>query len=195
MADRLKSEQADDVRAETVCSFFFRHDDEKWNSATSAIGTLVHQLFTARPALLKHALPEYQNKGAKLADDFNSLWSIFTASLADPRCGPVVCVIDALDECHESSSVLLFTTLACFDSISAHASFRVLATGRPDRALVNSLPSTRLELEQEISATTKDIERVVNLRMQDISARKGISDAVHRSLVERLLTNADRTFL
>lgn len=41
----------------------------------------------------------------------------------------------------------------------------------------------------------EDIKRVINLGMQEICARKGISDAVHRALVERLLANTGLTFL
>lgn len=183
----------------SVCSFFFHHDDEKWSTATAALCNLLHQLLSANPVLIAHAVPEYKNKGSKLTNDLGALWGIFTAVVGDKRCGPVTCVIDALDECKDSSRTLFMKRLSDFysrqPSNQGIGALKFLITSRPYSSIVSSLPSRRLELESETSATARDVERLVKLRTKQICLEKGISETVRQSLEQRLLGNADRTFL
>jgi hypothetical protein len=51
--------------------------------------------------------PLQANGKEKLREMFHILWSILIAAAADPDCGNVVCIIDALDECEELSRGLL----------------------------------------------------------------------------------------
>lgn len=183
---------------DTVCYFFFRDDDETLSSATSAARTLLHQLFTAKPSLIKHAMADFQSKGAKLASDFNSLWGIFMDSIADPKCGPVFCVVDGLDECNESSRLPLMKALASFYSRSnnqSKESLKTIVTSRPYNSIVGSLPPMRLELEKETTAIANDVEIFVKLRMEEICSRKDISVTLSDRLQEQLLENANKTFL
>ncbi|KAL4997991.1 hypothetical protein BDV10DRAFT_185609 [Aspergillus recurvatus] len=106
VARQLEKEQSF-FRGHVVCSFLFQHDDEVWSMATVALCDLLHQLLSSNPILIAHAVPEYKAKGDKLHNDLSAPWAIFTAVVGDGRCGPVICVSNALDECSDPSRALL----------------------------------------------------------------------------------------
>lgn len=83
----------------TVCYFFFKDQDQ--NTTRQALCALLHQLFSTKPHLIKHAMPEFSENGPNLVNTTASLWKIFDNAVRDPQAGAVVVVLDALDECAE----------------------------------------------------------------------------------------------
>jgi len=51
----------------SVCYFFFK-DNEQQDRLAIALCALLHQLFSAQPHLLKHAIPAWEENGEKLRD-------------------------------------------------------------------------------------------------------------------------------
>lgn len=155
-------------------------------------------MLSSNPILISHAVPEYKAKGDKLHNDLSALWAILTAVVGDKRCGPVICVIDALDECSNPSRALLIKKLYDYYSGPSNqdsGTLKMLITSRPYSSIVSSLPFSRLEMESETEATTRDVERFLKCRTKQICLEKGVSDNVRQSLEQRLLGHDNRTFL
>jgi hypothetical protein len=54
-----------------VCYFFFKDQDQ--NTVRQALCALLHQLFSQKPTLLKHAMRQYEQDGKGLVDSTKSL--------------------------------------------------------------------------------------------------------------------------
>ena len=77
-------------RSSLICYFFFK--DQVQNTLKQALCALLHQLFSAKPSLLRHAMPEYLKNGQHLVDTLNVLWDILHSAGSDIETGPIVFV-------------------------------------------------------------------------------------------------------
>jgi ankyrin repeat domain-containing protein 50 len=200
LVDELKGRESQSILPGTVCFFFCKDDNDEQKSATSALRALLHQLFTTKKSLVRHAMAEFQIKGEKFTEEFGTLWKILTTAATDLGCGNVICVIDGLDECEESTKVQLINSWVDFYSKpNTNKPFlKFIFTSRPYRSIeaeFDDLQTIRLRAEDETDATSEDIELVVKARVQTIGKRRHLTDKVQSALVERLISNADRTFL
>jgi ankyrin repeat protein len=204
----LTSFLIDELRGETtppreVCYFFFSDNDEERNNSTSMIRSILHQLFTAQPHLFKYAVREKCTKGDRILDQFNTLWNIFLSSVADPACANIFFVIDGMDECDQSSRDQFISALhkASSDTTalaSSSAALKVFVTSRPLESLKSrpfSPPTISWQAEEEMELINNDIALVVRARVGTLAARRQLSQDFQDRLVERLIGNADHTFL
>ena len=76
--------------------------------------SILHQLFTSQPRLIRYALPSYREVDKALSTIFPKLWSIFIVATIDLLAGNVVCVLDALDEYDEQEQLELTKALKDF---------------------------------------------------------------------------------
>jgi len=77
----------------TVCYFSFKDDNAEQITTASAFRSIIHRVFTEDVALVNHAMPQFQLKGRKYADEFISLWDILVAITADDLQGRnIICV-------------------------------------------------------------------------------------------------------
>jgi hypothetical protein len=81
----------------TICYFFFKDQDQ--NTVCQALCALLHQLFSQKLDLIHHAMTEYDKTGEGLINATESLWSVLLHVMQDPKTGPVITILDALDEC------------------------------------------------------------------------------------------------
>ncbi|KAH0594647.1 hypothetical protein MHUMG1_07481 [Metarhizium humberi] len=203
----LKSDKSQTILPGTVCFFYFKDDNDKQNSATSALCAILHQLFTTKKFLVKHAMPEYENKDQKFTNEFSTLWEICTAALNDADCGNVICVLDGLDECELLTRNLLIDSLIKFFSASGsrdtNSFLKFIVTSRPYGAIerrfysprTTAPPTIRLKMEDETTAISRDIELVVKAKVDEIGHIKSLPASARADLQKRLISNADRTFL
>lgn len=87
-------------RADNVCYFFFKDDNEPKKTVEQAMCAVLHQLFESQPQLLEHAKQAVErNQEKSLQQGLHRLWEIFLDSARDDTTGSVICVLDALGEC------------------------------------------------------------------------------------------------
>ena len=86
---------------------------ERKNGA-NALCALLHQLFVQKPSLLKYAVNAFDLFGNRLCNMFDRLWDILEGTARDEDAGEIVCILDALDECVESSRNDLIKLLGRF---------------------------------------------------------------------------------
>lgn len=191
----------------TSCYFFFKDDNPDQKNVANALCALLHQLFSAKPILLKHALPEFGHNGKDMSKIFDVLWRILVRAAADPEAGEVICVLDALDECEESGRHELIERFRrFFDNPEKHepnkARLKFLVTSRPYfdierrfKPLTSVFPTVRLAGEKETELISREIEKVIKAKVQEIGKLLDLNDSIRMTLEAKLLGVAHRTYL
>jgi hypothetical protein len=187
----------------TTCYFFFKDDNEKQKSSTIALSALLHQLFSQKQSLIRHATRDYETEGSKLPHSFHKLWSILVMATADPKAGEVVCILDALDECAEVERYQIIDTLSGFYKQSQRNSqLKFLVTSRPyfdiERkfaGLIQHFPTIRLHGEKESDAIGREISIVIRSRVSELAQELELNSSEQSTLQNGLLAVEHRTYL
>ncbi|KAJ5935168.1 hypothetical protein N7466_004715 [Penicillium verhagenii] len=184
----------------TICYFFFKDHDQ--NTIRQALCALLHQLFSKKVNLIKHAMEEFQKNGQGLINSTNSLWTVLRNSLEDAEAGSVVLVLDALDECTESDFEDLIRNVKGQFRRGQSKTLKCLLTSRPYeqitdkfRGLLSDFPYIRIPGEDESEKIAQEVRHVIQYRVDELAREKGLPDKVVRHLIDRLLRVTHRTYL
>lgn len=192
--------------AQTTCYFFFKDDHEAQKSVSVALSALLHQLFSAKPELVEHAMADYKVDGKTLLQLFQKLWNILIKATADPDAGKVICVLDALDECAETGRYQIISAVKAFEretsSSNISSQLKFLLTSRPyfdiERRfadLVHDLPTIRLHGENESEAISSEIDIVIKSKVLELGTELVLDDSEQLTLQNELLSMTHRTYL
>ena len=186
----------------TICYFFFKDQDQ--NTARQALCALLHQLFSQNLSLIQHAMRAFNNMGPALIQSERSLLAILRDAVQDPEAGPVIIVLDALDECAESelnSLIRDVESLLCGKQ-SAHAKLKVFMTSRPYEQilykfsdLLDAFPHIHIPGEEESETISQEINLVIRYRVEQLARKQRLSGRIKSSLEAILLGTEHRTYL
>lgn len=203
-AELLKSEADDSV----ICYYFFRRGDAELSSAAVAIKALLHQLFTQRPHLYKYAAHDFEEKGDKFLDDFDTLWQIFVTAIDDSDLQEVICVLDALDECqeHENHRKKLIRGLVdlqqSFQRNVDKPIIKILLTSRPYaeierefRDLTSLIPGFHIKGEKETDNISAEVNIVLEESVPKLARKLNLPPRERNMLYEHLFSMSNRTYL
>ncbi|KAH7111518.1 hypothetical protein B0J13DRAFT_461972, partial [Dactylonectria estremocensis] len=186
-------------RSTTICYFFFKDQDQ--NTVRQALCALLHQLFSLKPSLIEHAMPQFREDGQGLINSTESLWTILRNAIKDPQAGPVIMVLDALDECAESEFADLMRNVRG-QSRGGHGKLKYLLTCRPYEQIVSefhglldAFPNIRIPGEEESETISQEVNRVITHRVNQLSEKKTLSPDVKSHLEKRLQGTTHRTYL
>lgn len=193
------------ISGSTPCYYFFK-DNDKQNQWAPALCALLHQLFSNQPHLLKHAISAWKKTGNMIREEIETMWSILLTATTDDTASPVVCVLDALDECRDEDRKTLVTRLCYFleesETTAKRANLKFLVTSRPyDNVerwfenLIFRLPQLRLRGEDENDLIRHEIDLVIDVRLRNLSAEFNLSKDHEESLRQRLQRMEHRTYL
>lgn len=189
-----------------VCYFFFKDNDAQ-NNLFAALCSLLHQLFTFAPHLIHHALPAWGKTGNLKKIEIDELWRILLAAVGDEQAPSVTCVLDALDECRKADRNVLIRNLVKFSKqnvSSRHHSPRqvkFLVTSRPYSEIedefqtIRDLPSIRLRGEHENKQIHKEINMVIQQRVNELATSLDLHQRTKDRLENQLLNMKHRTYL
>jgi hypothetical protein len=189
-----------------VLYFFFDDKYDKQKTATSFTRALLHQLIRLVPSLITYATPEYLSHGPEVMfQSLDTLWKIFLAAIADGKLlDGAYLVINALDECQESSRELLsryfedyFATKSPAKDSDSTTFLKVLVTSRPYPGIEGLLkPSfcTRLITENDEGKINRDIISFIADQTEHLRS-KGYSDCLIQEVRKSLTIKADGMFL
>lgn len=189
-------------KSATICYFFFKDNDQ--NTVRQALCAILHQLFDQKGFLIQHAMPYYSRDGQHLVQNTESLWMILHAAVRDEFAGPVIIVLDALDECAEDEVANLVNHLDCYflDEASRHAQLKYLLTCRPYERLISrfhdlgqafqNIHIPGAAVSDEISL---EIGYVITEKVNKLSQKLHLSDRVSAHLHNRLHSVDHRTYL
>ena len=208
LAKSLVAGELKSTKGHTTCYFFFKDDNAEQKSATNALCALLHQLFNQKKRLISHAMSDFLQNGVCLQELFERLWSILKKAAADTNAGTVVCVIDALDECEESSRTRLLTCLDHFynNTIAGNepksVRLKFLVTSRSyfyiERHLQNLIskhPVIRLAGEAETQSISREINLVIKVRTKKLALALNLDDSIQLILQNELCKYDNRTYL
>ena len=186
-----------------ICYFFFKDNDEQ-NRVHIALCALLHQLFTHKQGLLRHAIPSWSRNGSKLQQDIEELWRVFLSAATDPAAGDIICVLDALDECEQHDRLSLIDRLKEFrDSATTRKSkLKFLLTSRPYEnihgqwyGIKEGISSIWLRGEEKNDDISREINLVIEAWVKKISEEKKLPQNVQDSLETTLKQMHHRTYL
>ncbi|KAL9100922.1 MAG: hypothetical protein Q9163_003758 [Psora crenata] len=189
-----------------VIYYFFKDTSPEQRSAARAISTILHQLLSSQPRLIRYALPSYRDIGEALSTTFLRLWSIFTEAATDPLAGDVICVLDALDECDEQERLELIKALEDFclphQSLFSASRLKFLLTSRPyfpirrefDK-LLQASENIELAGEDESASIKIEIDLVIKHNVAKLARENRLTGRVSDHLEKRLLKTENRTYL
>ncbi|MCJ1399212.1 hypothetical protein MMC11_002414 [Xylographa trunciseda] len=191
----------DSLPDSTVCYFFCDDKVGLQRTAVSLLRSILHQLLCAKRALLKHVLPQFLVKGAAMFTEVSLLWDALITCLDDPISGSVICIIDALDECENIgrtwflASLVKYARRAILNPVQHSTKF--LLTSRPEIAIADKLAiaTIKLKIEDQLDYVSVDIKLVVHERISELASLTNCSQQTQHWLLQRLISNADRTFL
>ena len=137
LARSLVDNELQSTDTHTVCYFFFKDNQEQDNIA-AAFCAILHQLFSCRGQLIRHAVTTWDKVGQKLPGDTSELWRIWMAATRDPEADNVTCVLDALDECKETERGRMiryltdfYTQISRSSTTCCQSRLKFLVTSRP----------------------------------------------------------------
>jgi hypothetical protein len=190
LVDRFQPAYAKE--SHTICYFFFKDVSDKRRSIASALRAILHQLFTNKPSLLGYAIDDFKNKSSSFMTDFGILWKIFMKAAADPNCGEIICVVDALDESEQfrhsglDGQAMLIGKLTELYSGSgpydaALMKLKFIVTSRPyltiERMfdeLTRKLPTIRFDGDEETVKIRADIDLVIQDKIKHMEWLKAV---------------------
>ena len=120
---------------------FCDNKDESLKTDQSVLRSLLHQLYTSKASLIRHAMPSYKQMKEGVYHSTGTMWKILRATVKDVECGPVFCILDGLEECDSESQKCLLHNLSqvCYPPAQITADvypnrldrFKILVTSRP----------------------------------------------------------------
>ncbi|OJJ07505.1 hypothetical protein ASPVEDRAFT_367534 [Aspergillus versicolor CBS 583.65] len=186
-------------RSVTICYFFFK--DKLQDRVRQALCALLHQLFSQKPHLIKHAMLEYSKDGEGLVNSTESLWKVLRNATGDPQAGPIIMVLDALDECRESELPDLTRNLES-QFHKGQGKLKYLMTCRPYESIVSrfgsllhTFPNIHIPGEEESETISHEVNHVITYRVNQLSQKKNLSSDVQQKLDEGLRKSSHRTYL
>ncbi|KAJ4388410.1 hypothetical protein N0V85_007583 [Neurospora sp. IMI 360204] len=192
----------------TVCYFFFKGGDQ--NSIRQALCALLHQLFSQKRHLVKHAMEQYDKDGKGIIHSTSSLWKVFAQAVQDERAGPMIMVLDAMDECLETECQDLLDRIGIMfrdrfphrSSKSGQGQLKILLTSRPYDEVVDKfhavndwLPYVRIPGEECSDIISEEINKVIRVRVEQLASVQQLRPNVKEALQDKLLAIQHRTYL
>jgi ankyrin repeat protein len=186
-----------------VMSYFCTSENERRNSASAVLRSLLWQITSIHPDLAQHFL---SHLGAGESDatrrveaamsSVETLWTTFTTICCDPRISQLAFILDGLDECDQNSRDWLASKL--YDqTVDLNVQHK-----HPPKIIVVSRDIPRLRLCSKLQLDPDhddkigvDVQSFVSARVQELWTMGGF-DEKHRRHVERtLLERSEGTFL
>ncbi|KAH7122792.1 nucleoside phosphorylase domain-containing protein [Dendryphion nanum] len=186
-------------RSATICYFFFKDGDQ--NTVRQALCALLHQLFIKNPLLIQHATVQFAKDGPGLINSTKSLWTILQNAVQDPQAGPIIIVLDALDECAEVEFVDLIQNIEDqFRNSKGSSRLKYLLTSRPYEQIVSkfkgllaTFPYVRIPGEEESKSISLEVSCVIQHRVEQLAREKDLSLEVKGHLKDLLLQITHRS--
>lgn len=193
------------AKNQKVAYFFCQADDETRRCATYVLRSLIWQLAVQQPAIAEHLTHYLYPPGAKQAvlTSRETLWSIFSKLVQDPRLSTVFCLLGGLDECDDDSRRWLASALvnlcSTHESRSGPHPLRILIVSRPNIWALGDSKCITLDPDNS-ERVSWDISTFIDTKVEELSDRLVITPDEDRAtfksrMYAELLKRANGTFL
>ncbi|KAJ4238413.1 hypothetical protein NW757_013041 [Fusarium falciforme] len=160
----------------TLAYFFCDSSYDTRKTVTAVVRGLLLQLLQQHPSLLGHVLPKFEERGAKVFDSFDALWSMLMNAGADKATGHKYCIIDALDECEPGSQEMLLDqlqeTFGAGTSADHELNLNILITSRPYSEIRESLSTFPNKDLSSFKESQRDVDKFIDERVAVLKAKR-----------------------
>jgi ankyrin repeat protein len=182
----------------TICYFFCDAKIDTQRDGTAILRSLIHQLLMRRRLLIKYIKASYDVQGPHFDQNYNELWRIFLAIASDKRVGPICVIIDAIDECEETTRERILRDITKFiaqpRSPDQHIPcIKFIVTSRP--RLGRQYATNLLQMDPSQNHVEQDLKLLIQARVEGIVHRTRCKPDFKDYLEDALYSKADRTFL
>ncbi|KAF1965940.1 hypothetical protein BU23DRAFT_664180 [Bimuria novae-zelandiae CBS 107.79] len=189
----------------TVSYFFFKDGFPDQQSASVAMCSLIRQILLKRPDLLTLSMLHRMGREGKALFKSASALFVYLMSIAgNEEADEVVCVLDALDECHHKDFIGLSHELRRWFLHKNHLNIKFLLLSRPYQhiqwefqELEDFMPTIHLsgESEIEVAKITIEIDMVIGSRVQSVGQKRKLQKEECEHLQTLLTAVSHRTYL
>lgn len=182
------------------CVFYVFCGEKSTSDEVTILRSLLYQVLKQAPSMVEH-VEGCLGTGERTKRALSSrgdLWAMFANIIKDPRLGPVLGLIDGLDECNRDSTRWLLNNLRrVFDKESTSRllpsnPFRISIVSR-DMPGLRSYP--RLNLETKRGVIGEDVARVIDAKMKEHELFSELDHDFIKEVKKTLRDRSDGTFL
>lgn len=189
------------TKSQHALSYFFcQATDSRINNATSVLRGLIYLLVDQKESLKRHVRIKW-NHGSKSTFDPPNGWHVLCSMLNDilhDHSEPTYLVIDALDECEDSSLSSLLNLIVSMASKFHHIKWLVSSRNLPDieRGLGGANIGGRLDISLEANAVfvSKAVANYIDYKVDNL-AKLGSELDLRKKVKETMQHKANGTFL
>ncbi|KAK0666981.1 hypothetical protein QBC41DRAFT_279849 [Cercophora samala] len=176
----------DRQRRNIVCHFFFKDTNDTQKSVTMALCAVLHQILRQDRLLALKVENIINQEGEALTGSLTRLWSLLEEVTlhVSPERAPIICVLDALDECRQTELKYLLGKITTFCNAENHKDtvkpkLKFLLTTRPIESIIRQLkevPKISLDPRENAQVLSSEIELVIQKKVDDMAPSKDWSD-------------------
>ena len=183
-----------------VIYFFCVSGNEAQGSSTAVLRSLLWQIMTKQPKLARHLQDDFESEQRTKVtlNSFEPLWRLFITICNDPEFNPVICVIDGLDECDETSAERLARSLTELSARDTRRVCKTIVVSRENSSLRRSEATTRIQMDPDNDLSIEsDIAKFVSAKVNELlkTDLPGFDDGLGRTVKRTLLEKSEGTFL
>jgi ankyrin repeat domain-containing protein 50 len=149
--------------------------------------------------MMKYIKKAYEMQGSGFDRTFEALWRIFVDMASDKKIGPVNIIVDAIDECEESTRERFLQKVSnLVDKVqsenepgSPRIKFVITSRPLPGRQYTANL----LQIDPSETSVEEDLKLVIHYKVEGIVQRTKCKHETGEYLKNALYSKADRTFL
>ena len=173
-----------------VLAYFIESGSSVRNSGLSVVQSLLYQVLSADQKFFRHVHGKHLVRRSQRGD-LGQYMELLSAVLQDTSLAETVIVLDALDECEESSRSLLIESMK---SIASQSKVKVLVTSRSIPAMKIE-PSIRIMMDYPNEHVDNDINRYVMTAVKDLARERKLPVQLEIEITSKLLAFPSKSFL
>ncbi|CVL08497.1 related to ankyrin 3 [Fusarium proliferatum] len=180
--------------------FFCDNQYETRSTAVNILRGLLNQLLSFRRELVYTIMPYWYQRSSRLFEDssFSILWRLFEEIVEKSGFDVLYCVIDALEECEESSLIMLLRKLERHSkgttTESTKIKFVCLSRRFPERIGEHFVDCIQIDLVTT-SSRKQDINRFISDRVHDLARKKNFNYELQKRVEQIFQQRSEDTFL
>ncbi|KAK4172254.1 hypothetical protein QBC36DRAFT_78087 [Triangularia setosa] len=185
-----------------VCHFFFKDTNKIQKSVTMALCAILHQVLKQDSSLALNVEKTINQEGEALIGSTARLWNLLEAvtSNVSVESSPIICILDALDECDDEDRRLLLQkiTTYCKAESDQHQKpkLKILLTSRPiDDINLATYDAPRITLdpnEDNPGCLSNEIDIVIDKWVDKMGVRKAWSEKLRMDIKRELKTGGNQ---
>ncbi|KAH6871780.1 hypothetical protein B0T10DRAFT_500181 [Thelonectria olida] len=183
-----------------VLFFFCDSKDEARNTSTTILRGLVYQLVSYQADLMSTIMPQWRADSHSLFDvnSLDILWRLFVEMLDKLKDRTVYCIIDAIDECEQSSLLSLLRNFEMLNKGPRTSTTKLklvcLSRRNPERIPESLLSFRKIKMDM-MAAGKEDVQRFISQRVLELAQKKGLGFGLRRHIEERFQEQCAGSFL